>query len=73
MEGALRVALAEIAPGLAVAARKEEVDVRCAVLGDGDSACSGNLRWSYARHRRATDSVVIRDEDASGVELAQGE
>ena len=35
MEGALRVALAEVAPGLAVAARGEEVDVRRAVLGEG--------------------------------------
>ena len=32
VEGALRVALAEVAPGLAVAARSKEVDVRRAVL-----------------------------------------
>ena len=32
--GALRVALAEVEPGLAVAARGEEVDVRRAVLGE---------------------------------------
>ena len=32
VEGALRVALAEVAPGLAVAARGDEVNVRRAVL-----------------------------------------
>ena len=39
----------------------------------GGSACSGDLRCSCARHRRATDSVVIGSEDASRVELAQSE
>ena len=32
VEGALRAALVEVAPGLVVAARGEEVGVRCAVL-----------------------------------------
>ena len=37
----------------------------------GGSACSGDLRCGCARHRLATNSVVIRSEDASRVELAQ--
>ena len=37
----------------------------------GGSACSGDLRFGCARHRRAADSVVIRGEDASHVEFTQ--
>ena len=37
----------------------------------GDSACSGDLQCGCARHRRAADSVVIRGENASRVELTQ--
>ena len=37
------------------------------------SAINGDLRCGCARHRRAADSVVIRGEDASRVELAQRE
>ena len=37
------------------------------------SAVSGDLRCGCAQHRRAADSVVIRGEDASRVELAQRE
>ena len=73
MEGALRAELVEVALGLAAAARGEEVGVRRAVLEEGGSACSGDLRCRCARHRRATDSVVIRSEDASRVALAQSE
>ena len=71
VEGVLRTVLVEVAPGLAAAARQEEAGVRRAVLEEGGSACSGDLRCSCARHRRATNSVVIRSEDASRVELAQ--
>ena len=73
VEGALRVALVQVALGLAAAARGEEAGVRRAVLEESNSACSGDLRCGCARHRRATDSVVIRSEDASRVELAQSE
>ena len=37
------------------------------------SAVSGDLRCGCARHRRAADSVVIRGEDTSRVELAHRE
>ena len=73
VEGALRAALVEVALGLAAAARREEAGVRRAVLEEGGSACSRDLRCSCARHRRATNSVVICSENASRVELAQSE
>ena len=50
VEGALRVALTEVAPGLAVAARGQEVDVRRAVLGEGGQ----RVQWELAEQLRAT-------------------
>ena len=73
VKGALRAALVEIAPGLVAAARKEEVGVRTQYWRQRSSAVSGDLRCGCSRHRRAADSVVIRGEGASGVELAQRE
>ena len=67
VEGALRATLVEVAPGLAAAARGEGVNVRRAVLKVGSSACRGDLRCGCARHRRAANSVVIRNKDASRV------
>ena len=52
VDGALRVALAEFAPGLAVAARGEKVDVRRTVLGEGGQRVQREL----AVQLRATSS-----------------